>query len=86
MLADAESCVAGEGVPDSGIRECLARCPELAPRVCAMRLLSGLSYGVVRPALRDSTAIGTLMRRKLEPVLAPVRAQIAVLRREQEGG
>ena len=27
----------------------------------AMRLLSGLSYGVVRPVLRDSTAIGTLI-------------------------
>jgi hypothetical protein len=82
LLDDAEGCRAGEAAAETGIGECLARCPDLAPQVRAMRLLSGLGYGVVRPVLRDSTAIGTLMRRKLEPVLAPVRAQIAVLRAE----
>lgn len=39
----------------------------------ALRVLSGLSYGVVRPAFGDSTAIGSLMRRKLEPVMGPLR-------------
>ena len=78
LLADAQDCRAGQGAPESGIGACLARCPELAPRVRAMRLLSGLSYGVVRPVLRDSTAIGTLMRRKLELDDRPaVRAEVA---------
>ncbi len=45
----------------------------------AMRVLSGLSYGVVRPVFRDSTAIGSLMRRKLEPVLVPLLEQIKIL-------
>jgi hypothetical protein len=44
-----------------------------------MRLLSGLGYGVLRPVLRDSTAMGSLMRRKLKPVLDPLLAQIEVL-------
>ena len=41
-------------------------------QVIALRVLSGLSYGVVRPVFGDSTAIGTLMRRKLQPVLEPL--------------
>ena len=49
------------------------------PDVRAMRILSGLSYGVLRPVLRDSTAIGSLMRRKLEPVLGPILGELALL-------
>lgn len=45
----------------------------------ALRVLSGLSYGVVRPVFGDSTAIGSLMRRKLEPVMGPIRRYLAVL-------
>lgn len=45
----------------------------------SMRILSGLSYGVVRPVFRDSTAIGSLMRRKLQPVMAPLRAHLKTL-------
>jgi hypothetical protein len=42
----------------------------------ALRVLSGLSYGVVRPVFGDSTAIGSLMRRKLEPVMGPLREHL----------
>ncbi|OOZ80000.1 sulfur reduction protein DsrS [Solemya velum gill symbiont] len=48
----------------------------------SMRLLSGLGYGVLRPMLRDSTAIGSLMRRKVEPVLNPVKEHLKQLRVE----
>jgi len=48
--------------------------------VHAMRVMSGLSYGVVRPVFGDSTAIGSLMRRKLEPLFAPLRRHIDLLR------
>ena len=37
-----------------------------------MRILSGVGYGVVRPVFRNTTAIGSLMRRKLEPVIGPL--------------
>ena len=40
----------------------------LMPMVKTMRIFSGLSYGVMRPVFRDSTAIGSLMRRKMAPV------------------
>ena len=45
-----------------------------------MRVLSGLGYGVLRPVLRDTTAIGSLMRRKLKPVMDPILARIETLR------
>ena len=54
--------------------------PALRDLVLAMRVLSGLSYGVVRPVFGDSTAIGSLMRRKLEPLFAPLRGHVDRLR------
>ena len=51
----------------------------LARHLRAMRVLSGMSYGVVRPVLRDTTAIGSLMRRKLEPIIGPVVELIRLL-------
>jgi len=66
--------------PTSPAAEVLPVDTGLAPMLRAMRVLSGLSYGVVRPVFRDSTAIGSLMRRKLEPVISPLMAEIAQLR------
>lgn len=45
------------------------QCPDLEAQLIAVRLLSGLSYGVVRPAFNGTTAIGSLMRKKLVPVM-----------------
>ncbi len=58
----------------------LAVAQELKPELRAMLVLSRLSYGVVRPVFSHSTAIGSLMRRKLEPLTTPIRREIAVLR------
>jgi hypothetical protein len=46
----------------------------------ALRLLSGLGYGVVRPVFGDSTAIGSLMRRKIQPVMTPILEELDRLR------
>ncbi|MEN8174469.1 MAG: sulfur reduction protein DsrS [Pseudomonadota bacterium] len=63
------------------VGELAAGRPVVAAHLRAMRVLSGLSYGAVRPALRDTTAIGTLMRRKLEPVLGPLLDYVGDLTR-----
>lgn len=47
----------------------------------SLRVLSGLSYGLVRPVFGDSTAIGSLMRKKLQPVLIPMREELSQLSR-----
>jgi len=51
----------------------------LAAESSAIRLLSGLGYGVLRPVLRDATAIGSLMHRRLKPVIDLLLEQIGVL-------
>lgn len=64
----------------SAATACLEAAPELADELRTMRVLSGVGYGVVRPVFRDTTAIGSLMRRKLEPVVQPLMEHIRVLR------
>ncbi len=48
------------------------------------RIMSGMGYGVLRPVFHDTSAIGSLMRRKLEPVFKPLHEQIAVLTGHQK--
>jgi hypothetical protein len=52
---------------------------EFEKELHAMLLLSGLGYGVVRPVFRKTTAIGSLMRRKLEPILDPLGEHVGTL-------
>lgn len=54
--------------------------PEYASEVRAMLALSCMNSDVAAPVLSRSTAGGTLMRQKLEPVTTPILQQIAVLR------
>jgi len=63
------------------VEACVGAGEQYREPIRTMRLLSGLGYGVVRPVFRDTTAVGSLMRRKLEPVLNPV---IAALDRLQD--
>jgi hypothetical protein len=77
ILAEAKSYVAD--APSADVADCLACMPETALDLQAIRGLSRLGYGVLRPVLRDSSAIGSLMRKKLEPVLDPVQGLLAQL-------
>lgn len=54
------------------VQAVMRKCADCEQPLYSMRLLSGMSYGVIRPCLGDSTAIGSLMRRKLEPVMMPL--------------
>jgi hypothetical protein len=62
------------------LRDCLDRLSWLAPQLQAAYVLSGVGYGLLRPYLIDSTAVGSLMRRKLEPLTTALSRQIAQLR------
>lgn len=55
----------------------------LAALLRSARVLSGLGYGVLRPVFHDTTAIGSLMRRKLEPVFKGLNAEFEVLQGKQ---
>jgi hypothetical protein len=58
---------------------CLQQIPALQSELRALRILSGGGYGVLRPVLKGTTAVGSLMRRKLAPVLDPYTQQIRTL-------
>lgn len=49
--------------------ELMRVCPDCRAELQAMRFLSGVGYALIRPLLSDPTTQGTLMRRKLAPVL-----------------
>jgi hypothetical protein len=78
-LADAEALCAGNE-PPAAIRELLGAVPELAGEVRAMAALAVMDAEVAKPVLAHTTASGTLMRKKLEPVITPVLRLFAELR------
>ncbi len=59
--------------------EVLDALPESSNMLYALLVLSAISEQVVNPVFSRSDAIGTLMRRKLEPVFEPLRQQIKLL-------
>lgn len=67
------------GLDATSAAECMSRIPELRASLLALRILSGARYGVLRPIFKKSDAMGSLMRKQLEPVLSPLMAQIHVL-------
>jgi hypothetical protein len=55
--------------------------PELRQEIGAMLTLAHTGEALVTPIIAASTASGTLLRRKLEPVLEPLLQQYAALRK-----
>jgi hypothetical protein len=64
----------------SAARELLAVVPALQPQLLAMQALAHMDEAIVTPIFAHSSASGTLMRRKIEPVIKPVLTQLAALR------
>ncbi len=79
LVADAERFVAA-AQHRSPIAACLCQSPALAAEVAAMHVLSGVGLGVMRPVLPDPTTQGTLMQRRLAPVIDPIMERIRLLR------
>jgi hypothetical protein len=65
--------------PDPDLAAVLALAPASTSLLRALLILAEIGEFSVTPILARTTAIGTLMRRKLEPVSEPVMEQIAVL-------
>jgi hypothetical protein len=78
LLADA-ACFATPTSPDPDAASLLRAAPELADAVAAMRLLSGVGYGLIRALSVDPSVLGSLMRRKMSPVLDPIHQRLALL-------
>lgn len=77
LLQEADRYVGDQA--DEQVSACVAAMPEAKDTIRSLRVMSGLGYGVVRPIFRKTTAIGSLMRRKLEPVVQALMREIAIL-------
>jgi hypothetical protein len=62
-----------DGLSSEAFLACREAVVQRQPELRSLYLLSGLGYGVVRPVLYNTDAIGSLMRRKLAPVFEPLR-------------
>jgi hypothetical protein len=68
-----------QGSLEDEARQLLGKTPEMAPAIAALRALSGSSEALTAPVFARSTAIGSLMRRKIDPLIAPLRAHLKIL-------
>ncbi|CAK0740580.1 Protein involved in sulfur oxidation DsrS [Gammaproteobacteria bacterium] len=87
LLAEGQALCTGTDLAEvapAGLAELCAAVPVLIPELCALLCFSRLGYTAVRPIFSRTTAIGTLMHRKLEPLRVPLLEQIAILRRGRE--
>jgi hypothetical protein len=81
ILSDAETAIGKE--PEAQVL--LAAIPALRNEAKAVYTLARMDEAIVTPIFARSSASGSLMRRKIEPVLQPVLAQIAALRQAPYG-
>lgn len=65
---------------DSQLAELLTQAPAVRRMLSAMLTLSAVGERLVAPVFARTDAIGTVMRRKLEPITTPLLAEMAVLR------
>lgn len=82
LVAEAHDAISSPAQVD--LLSCLDAVPGLRDQFIAMRFLSGLGYGVLRPVLRDTTASGSLLRRKLEPSVQPILHRLDLLRGQRD--
>ena len=64
---------------DQALNQCLAELPELSSGIEAMLCLSMVGEAIVNPIFSQTDAMGSVMRKKLEPVTQPLRAFITRL-------
>jgi hypothetical protein len=74
---------ADEAARNAAREAVLALAPQLASDCAALDTLAAVDTDSVRPIFLKTTAIGSLMRRKIQPVVTPLLDAIAVLRRQQ---
>lgn len=60
--------------------QCAEAIPALERQWQALAMVASLGYGVLRPLLRDSTASGTLLKRRLEPLYQGLAPWLELLR------
>ena len=78
IVKNVELFIAGQE-PASAVGQLLQAVPELNHEVRAMLALSCIDVDIATPIMSQTTASGSLMRKKLEPVFIPMLQLISVL-------
>lgn len=90
IVRDAEHLCWSKAPSAAGADAVLRVAPDLEREVLAALVLARLDRALVRPIFSRTTAIGTLMRKKLQPVTGPIFQQLRALqgraRRDPQAG
>ena len=78
VVANAEAFISGQA-PSSALGQLLNTTPALTKEIQAMLVLSCMDANIATPIMSQTTASGTLMRKKLEPISSPILQQLATL-------
>jgi hypothetical protein len=81
LVEQANQSCTEKAVP--AINEVLERAPESEALLQAMLVLSWVGVHLVNPVFAQTDAIGTVMRRKLEPVSGPILDMLMTLSGER---
>lgn len=80
LFAEARAMTSGEKAAPQALMEVLHATPQYRQNIEAMLALSGLTSKTADPWLLRNTAVGALMRRKIEPLVAPINHAVQTLR------
>lgn len=80
ILVDAQALASGELPAPTELTDALQAAPQYRQQFEAMLALSGLSSKTADPWLLRNTAVGAQMRRKIEPLVAPIDLAVQILR------
>ncbi len=80
LFAEARAMASGEHAAPQALLEVLHAAPQYRQNIEAMLALSGLTSKTADPWLLRNTAVGALMRRKIEPLVAPIDQAVQILR------
>lgn len=65
--------------PDRDLATCLERCPEYADKIQAMLVLAQMGELTLYPIFGLTDALGSVMRKKLQPLTEPLRRHVQTL-------
>lgn len=85
LFAEAGAIARGEQEAPPGLQALLAAAPQYRQGIEAMLALSGLTGKTADPWLLRTTAVGAQMRRKIEPLAAPINRAVQTLRTPVNG-
>lgn len=80
LLENAGAMSRGEIEAPQDLQALLAAAPQYRQGIEAMLMLSGLTSKTADPWLLRNSAVGALMRRKIEPLVSPINMAVQVLR------